>query len=45
MSEMHDIFEPGDRIFVTNHSGEVFVYIVRADGALVLVQQPSEAPQ
>lgn len=45
MSELHDIFEPGDRIYVSSHGGLIFVYIVRADGALVLVQQPTESAQ
>jgi hypothetical protein len=43
VSELADIYEPGDRIYVSNHAAQVFVYIVRSDGALVLVQQPAEA--
>ena len=40
MSNLFDVFEPGDRILAQDHAGRIFVYIVRPDGALVLVQDP-----
>lgn len=43
MSELCDIFEPGDRVYTTNTSGQLFVWIVGADGFLTLVQYPENA--
>ena len=42
MSEMIDLYGPGDYVYVRDHAGRVFVYIVRADGSAVLIQEPAD---
>lgn len=45
MSELRDIFEPGDYVYIRDHAGGIFVYIVRPDGAIVLLQDPTGMTQ
>lgn len=40
MSELADIYEPGDRIYVTDHAGRIWVYMVQLNGTVILVCEP-----
>lgn len=41
MSELHDVYDAGDYIYVRDNAGRVFVYTVRYDGAVILLHDPT----
>jgi hypothetical protein len=43
VSELHDIYESGDYIHVKDTAGRIFVYVVRYDGAVILLHDPTGA--
>lgn len=45
MSELHDIYESGDYVYVKDSSGRIFVYVARYDGALILMHDPTGVPR
>ncbi len=42
VSELVDIFEPGDRIYVQDCYGRIWVYISQGNGTVICVSEPAE---
>lgn len=43
MSELHEVYEPGDRVHTVNTAGQLYVWFVGVDGLLTMVQYPLDA--
>lgn len=43
MSELREVYEPGDVVLTTNHQGFLYVWTVAGDGFLTLRQFPPDA--
>jgi hypothetical protein len=43
VSELHEMYEPGDRIHTVNSMGQLYVWTVGTDGFLTLMQYPADA--
>lgn len=44
MSELCDIYESGDRIYVSDHLGRVWVYVAQSNGSVMLISAPEDQP-
>lgn len=40
MSELADIYEPGDRIYCMDSAGHLWVYMVQPNGTVILISEP-----
>ncbi len=42
MPELETIYQPGDYVYVRDHTGRIFVYITQHNGTVILVSEPAE---